>query len=159
MEASTGKPWSELTTRLATSGITTHGRKLQIDTDLASATPVPTHILYNLGANDVPAMPSQATWESDTAYILDAMHVKWPAAKIYLTRCWRGGYATECNTLATWQDNVLATRSGWAFIGDDERVWMENGDNGATYTDGDMTHPNHIGYIRAAQQKQIAMGL
>jgi lysophospholipase L1-like esterase len=150
---------SETPTRIATGGQSTAAARAVIDARLASAVGTPNYILYNLGANDVTAMPAQATWEADTAYILDAMHTKWPSAHVYLMRPWRRTFLTECNTLATWQLNVLATRSAWAHVGPDERVFLENGDDGARYT-SDGVHPRiQEGYVYTAAQWKIALGL
>lgn len=150
---------SETPTRIAVSGQSTAAAKIAIDAALAAAVGTPNYILYNLGANDVVAMPAQATWETNTAYILDAMHTKWPSAQIYLMRVWIRAQLANCNTLATWQGNVLATRSAWAHVGPDERIFLENGDDGARYT-SDGTHPRvQEGYILTAAQWKTALGL
>lgn len=158
VEASRSAGCFERPSRTAAGGRTTATAKAAVDAELAAKDGTPDYILYNLGANDVTAMPVQATWETNTAYILDAMHAKWPLAHIYLMRVWVQGQATNCNTLATWQDNVLASRSAWAHAGPDERIFLENGDNGATYT-ADGIHPNHAGYVLTAAQWKTALGL
>jgi lysophospholipase L1-like esterase len=157
-EASRGAGCFERPSRTAAGGRTTAAARAAVDAELATKDGTPDYILYNLGANDVTALPAQATWETNTAYILDAMHTKWPNAHIYLMRVWVRGEAADCNTLATWQDNVLATRSAWAHAGPDERIFLENGDNGVTYTT-DGIHPNHAGYVLTAAQWKAVIGI
>lgn len=128
-----------------------------ITTDLANSTGTPTAILVNIGSNDATALPAEATWKANLATVLDAMHAKWSGATVYVMRPWRRGYGSECNSMATWIADVLSGRSAWAFAGPDERVFLENGDNGATYT-SDGIHPNVAGYALTATQWQTAMG-
>lgn len=66
----------EMPTRIGTSGITTAGRRETVDTDLAACLGTPDVIAINLGANDCPVMPTQAQWELDMGYMVDAMHTK-----------------------------------------------------------------------------------
>jgi len=121
--------------------------KALVDADLAAMTTgTPTIIMFNLGANDVVSLPAEATWKANLVYILDAFHAKWSGAKVYVMRPWRRGEAADCNTLATWIAAVIADgRSAWAFVGPDERVFLEGGDDGVTYT-VDGIHPNATGY-------------
>ena len=131
-----------------------------VDADLAAATrdPNTAYALVNLGANDVIALPSQAQWESDLGYILDAFRTKWPSIQVYVMRPWRRGFAAQCDTLAGWIANVVGGgRAAWAHVGPDERVFLENGDDGVTYTT-DGTHPNEAGYYLTAVQWKTALG-
>jgi lysophospholipase L1-like esterase len=139
----------------ATGGITTQGAKDAIDAYLLAETRTPNYVLYNLGANDLAV---DATWLSNTAYILDAMHVKWSAARIYLMRVYVQGQTSLNTDRADGIDTVLSTRGAWAFVGPDERVFLENGDGGATYM-ADSKHPNHAGYALTAAQWGLALGL
>lgn len=109
----------------------------------------PILVLMNWGANDMLAMPVQATFEANYLTIIDAVHTKWPTALIYLARPWRQGKATESTTLATYIANVRAARSSYTFLGMDERVWLEGGDNGATNS-SDGVHYTTAGYTAAA---------
>lgn len=132
-----------------------------IDASLAAYTGKPvSNVLFNLGSNDaagIPTNPTQAEWEADIGYILDAMRVKWPSVKVYMMRPWRRNYNANCDTMAGWIDNVISTRATWAILGPDERVFLENGDNGVTYT-VEGVHPNPAGYALTAAQWQTALG-
>lgn len=135
--------------------------RARVDADLAarSSDEWVTAVMVNLGANDVELapFPVQATWETNLGYILDAFKAKWPLAQIYVMRPWRRGEAADCNTLAGWIANVLAARAAWAFVGPDERVFLEGGDDGVTYTT-DGVHPNAAGYTLTAQQWATSLG-
>lgn len=141
--------------RLARNGYTAALWSAQIDTDLAATSNTPEIVLINLGTNDIQQLADtivQATWESDFAYVLDAIHTKWPDAVVKVAQVWRrynNGQMTDMND--TWIPNVLSTRSAWASLGIDERDFLENGDNGATYTT-DGIHPNSAGYRLTWQQ-------
>lgn len=142
----------EIPTRIATSGHTVALMQDEIDADLTAASGTPDFVLINLGANEAGlGLPSEAAWTADYGYILDAIHAKWPNALIYLMRVWRRNYATPCNSLAGWISTVVSTRAAWAFVGPDERVFLENGDDGATYT-SDGLHPTDAGYRLTGQQ-------
>jgi lysophospholipase L1-like esterase len=102
--------------------------------------------LINLGANDVANLPDGATWKTRYTYIIDAVLTKYPTTKIYLTKPWRRNYGTECDTLAGYIDDLVALYPGQCYVGDDERTWLEGGDNGATMsTDG--VHYSEAGYV------------
>ena len=114
-------------------------------------------VLFNLGANDSYALPAEATWKANLATILDAMNAQWPAAKVYVMRPWTRAHPAECNTMATWTNAVLVARAAWASVGPDERVYLENGDDGVTYT-YDGVHPTAAGYVLTAAQWKTALG-
>lgn len=147
--------------RLAVGGRTTALAKAAVDAELAAlAANTPDYILYNLGANDVTAMPVQATWQTNALYIWDAMHVKWPNAIIYVMRIWvRGQLANVTTYDDTWLPTAVALRSSFVFLHAalDERVILEAGDDGVTYT-VDGVHPNRAGYIRMGAAWQTALG-
>ncbi len=105
-------------------------------------------VITELGINDVDPLPDQATWIANFETILDAVHAKWPSAKMYLMRLWKRNELANCNTLDGWIETVVAARSAFTFDGPDERVWLENGDNGVTYT-SDGGHYNTAGSIQA----------
>lgn len=148
----------ECTPRLGISGATAATIAVRVATDVAAVTGTPEYVLINLGANDVAALPAEATWKADMTTIIDAAHTQWPSASIYIMRPWRRNYATECDSLATWIDDLVAARSSYCHVGPDERVFLENGDDGATYT-GDGIHPTAAGYALVASQWRTSIGL
>lgn len=122
---------------------------------------VPDYVLINLGANDVKDAnwPTEADFKSDYQSILDQFHAEWPNAKMYLMRIWRTHETItgdEIDTLDGWIDDVIASRD-FAYAGPDERVWLENGDGGTTYTD-DGAHYNDAGQTECAAQWQSVLG-
>jgi lysophospholipase L1-like esterase len=114
------------------------------------------YALITIGANDTGAVPAEAQWNSDLAYVLDAIHTWRPDIRVGVALPWVRGRLAECNTLAGRIATVVGARA-WAFIGPDERVYLEGGDDGVTYTT-DGTHPNAAGYTLAAQLWLTAMG-
>jgi lysophospholipase L1-like esterase len=127
-----------------------------IAASLAAIADARTDVLLNLGANDVAALPAEATWKANLGTILDAIHTKWPNTQVYIMQPWRRGYASQCNSLATWIGDVVATKA-WSHVGPDERVFLENGDDGVTYT-SDGIHPNAAGYVLTATQWKATLG-
>ena len=158
LQAATGDVWDERPFRMGYGGFTVAVMQARVDQDLSyrSAIPAPEFVLFNLGANDVTSMPDEADYKADLAYMFDAVHTKWPNTKILVMRPWRRSYLTECNTLTGWNTTVMATRP-WCSNGPDERVFLENGDDGASYT-SDGVHPTQAGYTLTAQQWKTAMG-
>jgi lysophospholipase L1-like esterase len=125
---------------------------------IAAATQTPDWILVNTGINDTNAPATlQAAFEASYGSLLDKLHTAWPSARILVTYPWARNLDAACDTMAGWIDNVLATRSPWAVIGDDERVWMKGADNGATMTN-DGIHPNKAGNAEKVNQVITAMG-
>lgn len=143
--------------RIGVGGQTVASMKARVDADLAAASGTPDFILCNLGANDVGSMPVEATWKANYQYIFSAMRTKWTNVKIYVMRPWRRGYATECNTLASWIGDLVVSNPGVVYEGPDERVFLENGDDGVTYT-GDGIHPNAVGYTLTATKWRESIG-
>lgn len=125
---------------------------------LSSRAHVADYVLVNIGANDATAGTSEANFKTAYGSILDKCHTKYPAAEIHCMLVWVRDYLSQCNSINTWIAAVIADgRSSWAFVGPDERVFLEGGDNGVTYT-ADGVHPNHAGYLLTAQKWQEAMG-
>lgn len=141
------------TANLGRSGFTTTNAEAEVDAFVAASQFTPTWILYNLGRND---NLSEADWKAKTGYVLDALHTKWPAALVKVTKPWWRG-SINPPLVAAWIDSVVSTRAAWASVGDNENVWMENGDDGVTYT-YDGTHQNAVGAQEMAAQKRTAMG-
>lgn len=149
--------WQEYPTVIATGGATVASRQSTIDADLLAAVGIPDYVLIDLGANDAGSLPAEATWKANYQYIIDAIHSKWAGAKIYLSKPWRRGLTANCGTIAGWIDALVASNSSFVYVGDDQQVWLENGDDGATYT-SDGTHFNTAGdTAKAAQLKAILM--
>lgn len=154
--------------RLAASGNAVIDIKNGIDAKLTASTTRPTYALINLGVNDVNGDAKDvdvlgfATWEANYGYILDAVHTKWPTTLIYLMRPGKRGDATiqdKLNRIRTiYIPDVISTRSTWAFLGPNESIFLENGDDYTTYT-SDGIHPTPAGYALTAAQWQIALGL
>ena len=144
--------------RIATGGITTAGMAAIIDARLAASVGVPKFVLINLGANDSMDAGSEAAWKTNMGYIVDAIHVAYPSAKVYLTRVWlRAAGMVNCDRFAGWIADLCAARPGWLLPGVDERVFLENGDDGATYT-SDGLHPNAAGYALEAARWRTVLG-
>jgi len=127
---------------------------------MAALPSVPMWVLIHVGSNDIATANDegkQAQFEGDLGEMLDAIHTALPDVKVYCAKTWRRNYMAESNLIAGWIDNVLATRSSWAFVGPDGRVWMENGDDGVTYT-VDGGHPNAAGYSLEASLWKTILG-
>lgn len=90
-------------------------------------------VLINLGVNDIGVGPSQGTWTADYLTLIDAVRAIWPSAPIYLARVWMRGQAAACTTFATWVAAIVSQRAN-LFLGMDERIWLEGGDDGVTMT-------------------------
>lgn len=155
-----GKPVDLTDCTIAVGGVSTAARKAVIDAELASTACVePRAVLVNLGVNDLGNNPIEATWKADYGYILDAFHAKWSDAQVYCMRVWDSNpaHVADIALLAEWIGDLVAARSGWANVGPDERVFLENGDNGATFTT-DGVHPNAAGYILTGREWQSVIG-
>lgn len=147
--ANVQSPW-----KIAVGGRTTASAKAACDAELAAATVgTPDVILYNLGINDGTIDP---TWDTNTAYIWDAMHTKWPSATIYVVRPWAVGNDAQYNTIASHQDALMATRA-WVRAGVDERVTVKGSDNGATMTT-DGVHYSTAGHSAMKSAWIAALG-
>lgn len=125
---------------IASAGATVASRASTVAADIAAIVPTPEAVLWNLGASDVTALPAEATWKANAQTCIDAIVAKWASTKIYFMRVWVRNEAADCNTLATWYADLVAANPTTCFLGPDERVFLENGDDGATYT-SDGIHP------------------
>jgi hypothetical protein len=168
-----------LKARIAGVGRSLNVAKSTIDTDLAAlaASPAPEILCLSLGTNDVngdnpndvfynDANQDGAEWTATLAYVLDAVHVKWSGCQCYVMRPWKPditGYEFQAKLDLigdTLIPNAISGRA-WAHLGPDERVFLENGDDGATYIEtGDTRiHPNAAGYTLTAEQWKTTLGL
>ena len=115
------------------------------------------HALVNVSVNDIDDGTLQADYETALAYILDTIHTRWPDATCYIMRFFQRGGMAISNTFAGYIGNVIATRP-WCQLGPDERVFLENGDDGATYM-VDSKHPNAAGYTLTAEKwRDVILG-
>jgi hypothetical protein len=134
----------EVPIRVGVSGKTVAEMKARVDADLAAASGTPNFVFINLGTNDFGS--DSATWKTNYAYILDAIHTKWTNARIAVTVPWKTGEDANADIRATDLGVVLATRS-WAGIAVDERTVIK------PYADrlsADNVHPNTLGYYYEA---------
>lgn len=117
--------------------------------------------LVNVGANDtsLAADPAthEATWEANLGAILDAIHAKWPAARVYVMRPWARGAGVLADTIAAWIAVVLASRP-WAANGPDERVWLAGVDDGALMTMDGVHYSFPDGHDECAAQWKTVLG-
>jgi len=136
---------------VAIGGTTSVTWRTAIDSWLETRAGSPLAIFYNLGVNDLAPGTSEATYKSNTLYILDAFHATFPAALIYVARVWQRGYDTQSDTMAGWLDYCIAQRPSFCRAGPDERVWVKGSDDGATMT-ADGVHYSAAGLVEAANQ-------
>jgi lysophospholipase L1-like esterase len=149
----------EIPTRIAVGEATVASRKATIDADLAAATGTPEYVLWNLGANDAAALPTEVQFKADAQYMIDAFRAKWATTPIYITMVWRASAAANCDIINGWYGDVIAANPGVCFAGPDERITLKGTDNGATYT-ADLLHPNALGYCqRVAPAWRSILGL
>lgn len=155
LDVSTGAHYNDIVPRGAYGGYDAE-RSMNYLLDNLAATPgVAEFCTVNLGANDVQLEPphdyTEAEWKGRMISIIDQLRAKWPDVQVYVAKAWRRGYAARCDQLAGWIDDIIASYTSGVHAGPDERVWLENGDDGTTYTD-DGTHYNAAGNIECAAQ-------
>ncbi len=139
------------------SGETTAQISAHTDADIAATTNTPDLLMLNTGANDFLSMPTESDLKTNIAYILDQYHAAFPSMQIGVMHTWRRNYMAQANIWNGWVDDVIADRA-WCTSGPDERIFLENGDDGYTYT-ADGVHPNTAGYNLTAQLWMDAFGL
>lgn len=143
-------------------GETLGGASSRVIADLAKlpALPEPMAVWLNWGANEIvwAGVPAEATWNGYYYTILDAIHAKWPGVQCYISRPWAKTYDAGADTLAGRIATVVAARSTFAYLGDDERVWMKGADDGATNADADGIHYSTAGQAACAAAKLAVLG-
>jgi hypothetical protein len=145
--------------RIATAGATIASRVATIAADLAAISETPLFVLWNIGVNDMDGALVEATWKANCQTIINAMAAKWPSVKIYMMRPWqKAPYTTAPNTIATWIADLIAANPGVCFLGPDERVFLEGGDDGATWLVDDRHPTVPAGYQLTADQWRSAIG-
>lgn len=143
-------------TNVGVGGATSTDWRNNIDATLAAQRTNHQIVFYQIGVNEFGSI-SENTWVSNVEYALDAMHVRWPGARMFLSYPWKcqpdsGGNCTADATadqFATWVDRVVSERSSFVFAGDDERVWFKP--NIATYSD-DVGNEKGLHFYPAAGQ-------
>lgn len=143
----------------AVPGVTTATAAGAIDAFLAGFPEqgdTPAFVLVNLGSNDLTGASdgsiTEAAWSANFAYILDAVHAKWPSAQVRVALPYWSGLTTGMDRMdGTWIPAILASRSSWAAVGPDERSYLPGNLT-------DATHPNATGYALTAAEWQTAMG-
>lgn len=158
-QAATGNRWT-LVANLATGGDDVYEANATLDAELAAVggTLEPEIIMINFGANDCKAAQDEVTWKAALATQIETYHAKWANALVYVMRPWRRDeVVTGLDDFATWIAAVVAGYE-YASVGPDERDFLENGDDGATYT-VDGTHPNAAGYALTANEWLAVVGL
>jgi len=142
-------------------GETLYGAMTRVPAVLAAmpATPEPIAVWLQWGTNEMTwsGMGTDAVWQGYYYTVLDAIHAKWPNALCYISRPWAQGEDADADTLAARIATVVAARSTFARLGDDERVWLKGADNGATNTT-DGVHYSTAGHAACAAAKQTVMG-
>lgn len=151
LRAETGLYQNESFTIRATSGSSVANYAALINTYLSDVPQEARYVLINLGVNELPALPSSATWQSNYLTILDAVNARYPNAQILVAKPWRAGFDAAADTVAGWIDSVVAARSSFTALGHDERGWLKGADNGATMTT-DGVHYSSAGNTEAAEQ-------
>ncbi|MFA5340247.1 MAG: SGNH/GDSL hydrolase family protein [Clostridia bacterium] len=114
-------------------------------------------VLINLGVNDwSDPLPTEETWKANYQTIIDAVHAKWPLAKIYLTKPWKRDHDDDALTFAGYIDELIASNSGVCFVGDNEYTWLRGADDGTTMTI-DGTHYSAAGEIEKVNQMKAVL--
>lgn len=139
---------------LGLDGASTSAIKAGTDAFLATISGTPAWVIVDAGTNDLISPPSEASFESDYAYILDAVHTKWPSAQVLCVKAWwNGGATVDANaiTMAGWVDNVMATRAWTVAI-------FEKDFLNASLLESNGIHPNSAGYNVIGRQAATAIG-
>lgn len=132
----------------------------EVDAALATKAGTPDVCLINATVNyGCTESADPDTWKANYAYIIDAVHTKWPACQIYCARMWQDDAPSQiCMDYIndTLIPQVIAGRD-YCHLGIDERLILPGEDNGATYT-ADGTHPNAAGNALIAEAWLSVLG-
>jgi hypothetical protein len=109
----------------------------------------------NIGAND--NNRTRAVWKPAAQNVVDALVAKWPNAEIYFAKPWHRAYPAAMDSIAVWIDEIVATNPTSCYVGHDERIWLEGGDDGATMS-SDGVHYSTAGQIECANQWKTILG-
>jgi lysophospholipase L1-like esterase len=150
--------WREATPRIATGGWRVDELRTGVLANIASVTPTPDYALINIGVNDTSTWEetSETLWKADMQDIIDAIHGQFPLCQIYIMRVWARS-RPNCAVINGWISDLVTINSN-THLGPDESVFLENGDDGATYTT-DGGHPTEpAGYQLTANQWRSVLG-
>ena len=157
-----GQRWVKLPRCHAAGGWSTASVAGSIDSYLTSVTEIPKYILVNLGANDVNSGDPGIEWKNNTQYICAAIHTKWPTVPVYLTKVWRRNSGLQAIGIAAingYIDEIVADPAfSYVHLGPNEALFLENNDDGVTYT-SDGVHPNTGGCRLAATAWKNVLGV
>jgi len=156
-----GKRWREMTPRnWAQNGLLLGLLKSSIDEYIAAHP-----IIDDLNSEYIFLINSpcgsaatEAEFKADLSYIIDAILIKYPTAKIYIPNGqWNRDDEVRCILYRAWTDDVIALYPGQCFAGHKENIWKEGGDNGATMT-YDGGHYSAAGDAECAAQWLTILG-
>lgn len=154
---STGEMWTANPPYYAGNGWKATDLHQYIDLNAPGSTANPEIICINIGVNDLIAGTVEATFKAELTGAIDGYRAKWPTALFYVAFPWGRNYNAQAATLKTWIEAVIATYPSGVAAGPDENTWLENGDDGATYT-SDGIHYSAAGQVEAANQWYTALG-
>ncbi|MBK8113300.1 MAG: hypothetical protein IPK44_01625 [Candidatus Accumulibacter sp.] len=149
--ASDTRPWEPRPAAYATSGWKASDLLAALQAGLGAEWATAHRAWVNIGANDLSAGTSEATYKANLAGIINALRAKYPTITIAVARPWIKTKNTESAAMKAWIGAVVATYASGVQLGPDETVWLENGDDGVTYT-LDGIHYNSTGVTAAAAQ-------
>ena len=110
--------------------------------------------LVDVGVNDI-----STSWSSNTLYanfsgIINYLTNKWVGSKVGLARPWLRGDTADRIILDDVVNRVVTNYANCAFKGPDESVWLEGGDDGATWTVDGTHYTEPAGIIKAGNKWQ-----
>jgi len=150
--------YEESPRRYAVVGATMASIKTNIDATLTAAVTTPELVFFNAGINDAGTIiGNEAAFMTNFQYILDAIHTKWPGAKVYaMSNVFATGETAEQITaLGSSLGTVIANNPTFVYVWADENDWFAP--NIATYS-SDGKHYNAAGCAAAAQLGRLAAG-
>lgn len=136
--------------QVASGGTSVEDAAAAIEASLATAVMnQPTVAFCNIGANNLAGLMDETSFKTNYLAWVDVIHTRHPGVAIYCDKPWRRTKTALSNTMAGWIDWIVTQRE-FLHHGLDERVWLENGDDGATYT-VDGTHYSAAGQTKKAE--------
>lgn len=131
-----------------------------IDSDLASASGTPDAICLNIGTND-PGMQhtNDGRFVFNYNLILDALHAKWPNARIGCALPWSGQAPDWFWDEVAGAIQAIVAERAYCVVGPDERGYLK--DNKETYFSDQplYLHPNAAGHVATGVEWKTVFGL